>query len=116
MLNAATTRKSLPHSVAENQQTFFDSVRLLKGDPPGRNLVNYYKRELGVGLSNANYNVKYQNDYLQDIMDGKFNTTKGFNGMGGTLPDAPFYDQKKIEDFVLTMRFKDPLRTVPAII
>jgi len=25
-------------------------------------------------------------------------------------------DKKKIDDFVLTMRFKDPLRTVPAIV
>jgi len=116
MLNVVTTRKDLPHTPLENQQTYFDSVRLLKGDPPGRDLVNFYTRELAVGLSNANYTRKYQDDYLQDILDGNFLTTKRFNGMGGTPPDAPFYDKKRIQDFMVSMRFKDPMRTVPDVV
>jgi len=116
MLNVATSRKTLAHTPLDNQQTYFDSVRLLKGDPPGRDLVNFYKRELGVGLSNAQHSLKYQEAYLQDILGGNFTTTRSFNGTGGTPPGAKFYDKKKIEDFMLSLRFKDPQRTVPVLV
>jgi len=116
MLNTVTTRKHLPHTLEENQQTDFGSVRLLKGDPPGRNLVRHYTREVAVLQNNKLYSDQCRETYLMDIMNGNFNTQRDYHGFGGITSDQKFYDPAKVKEYTSIIRFKDPLRFVPAVI
>lgn len=116
MLNTVTTRSNLPHTRENNQQTHFDSVRLLKGDPPGRHLVNHYTRELGVLRNNKSFANRCQDNHLMDVMDGNFNIENNHYGMCGITSDQKFYDPEKVKGYTKTIRFKDPQRVIPTVI
>eukprot|EP00092_Neocalanus_flemingeri_P066809 GFUD01081439.1.p1 GENE.GFUD01081439.1~~GFUD01081439.1.p1 ORF type:complete len:222 (+),score=70.97 GFUD01081439.1:39-704(+) len=114
MLNTVTSRKHLPHSLLDNQQTHYDSVRLLKGSAPGRKQVNYYSSELGVVKNSKQFSARCQSDHLLDVLDGHFDF-QNHSGMGGISADQKFYDPEKVKDYTGAIRFKDPQRTVPVL-
>merc|ERR1711970_1504567 len=97
MLNTVTARAHLPHALHDNQQTHYDSVRLLKGAPPGRKQVTYYTSELGV-------------------LNGVFDHSQNHSGMGGVTADQKFYDPERVKDYTGAIRFKDPQRSVPVLV
>jgi len=115
MLNAVTAREHLPHCLFDNQQTHYNSVRLLKGSVPGRQQVNYYASELGVLRNNKLFAQQCQDDHLVDVLAGKFDFSKNYSGMGGIGSDEKFYDPEKVKDYTGSIRFKDPQRTVAVL-
>jgi len=116
MLNSVTARKHLPHSTLDNQQTHYDSVRLLKGSAPGRKQVNFYSTELALVKNSKLFSSRCQSDHLLDVLDGHFDFHQNHSGMGGISADQKFYDPEKVKDYTGAIRFKDPQRTVPAVV
>eukprot|EP00090_Calanus_glacialis_P009452 TRINITY_DN17825_c0_g1_i1.p1 TRINITY_DN17825_c0_g1~~TRINITY_DN17825_c0_g1_i1.p1 ORF type:complete len:238 (+),score=51.04 TRINITY_DN17825_c0_g1_i1:49-714(+) len=115
MLNTVTARTHLPHTMLDNQQTHYDSVRLLKGSAPGRKQVNYYASEIGVLKNNKLFSERCQYNHLMDVLDGRFGLSQNHSGMGGITADQKFYDPEKVKDYTGSIRFKDPQRTVPVL-
>eukprot|EP00090_Calanus_glacialis_P022402 TRINITY_DN3456_c0_g1_i7.p1 TRINITY_DN3456_c0_g1~~TRINITY_DN3456_c0_g1_i7.p1 ORF type:complete len:223 (-),score=78.21 TRINITY_DN3456_c0_g1_i7:71-739(-) len=115
MLNTVTCRKHLPHTLLDNQQTHYDSVRLLKGSAPGQKQATYYSTELGVVKNSKLFSAKCQSDHLLDVLQGQFDFHQNNSGMGGITSDQMFYDPEKIKDYTGAIRFKDPQRTVPVL-
>jgi len=116
MLNTVTARAHLPHALHDNQQTHYDSVRLLKGAPPGRKQVTYYTSELGVLKNNQVFAEKVQGDHLLDVLNGVFDHSQNHSGMGGVTADQKFYDPERVKDYTGAIRFKDPQRAVPVLV
>jgi len=114
MLNTVTARKALPHTVLDNQQTFFSSLRLLKGEVPGRKQRNFYTTELGVLKNSKDFARRVQSDHLDEVMCGIYNP--GAHGMGGPLADEPFYDPERVKNYTGAIRFKDPERVIADIL
>ena len=136
MLNTVTCRKHLPHSLLDNQQTHYDSVRyiissnhlfilhlltnnlyyrLLKGSAPGQKQATYNSTELGVVKNGKLFSAKCQSDHLLDVLQGQFDFHQNNSGMGGITSDQMFYDPEKIKDYTGVIKFKDPQRTVPVL-
>jgi len=92
MLNTVTSRNILPHTPINNQQTHFDSARLLKGDPPGRHLVNYYTSELGILKNSKQFSDHCIDNHLRDINEGLYT---------------------QVKEYTSAIRFKNPQRHVP---
>eukprot|EP00091_Calanus_sinicus_P016381 TRINITY_DN35700_c0_g1_i1.p1 TRINITY_DN35700_c0_g1~~TRINITY_DN35700_c0_g1_i1.p1 ORF type:complete len:122 (-),score=32.12 TRINITY_DN35700_c0_g1_i1:27-392(-) len=80
MLNTVTCRKHLPHTLLDNQQTHYDSVRLLKGSAPGHKLATYYSTELGVVKNSKLFSAKCQSDHLLDVLQGQFDYHQNNSG------------------------------------
>lgn len=114
-LNAITSRTHLPHSKLDNQQTHFDSVRLLKGAAPGRKQVSFYSSELNCLRNSKMFAQRAQIDHLYDVLAGKSNIWKitsifdickpssgnyswsiHHTGMGGPTADQKFYDPERV--------------------
>jgi len=114
MLTTVTSRKHLPHSLIDNQQTHYDSVRLLKGSTPGQKQLNYYSTELGIVKNNKQFSARCQSDHLLDVLQGHFDF-QNHSGMGGIASDQMFYDPEKVKDYTGAIRFKDPQRAVPVL-
>jgi len=114
MLNSVTCRKELPHTCLENQQTHYDSVRLLKGDPPGRHQRNFYTTQLGLVKNSKVFAANCQAQHLAEVMCGIYQD--GGSGMGGPTADEHFYDPEKVKSYTSAIRFKDPQRVIPDII
>merc|ERR1711934_272966 len=66
-LNGVTSRTHLPHGLFDNQQTHYDSVRLLKGGAPGREQVSYYAGELNCIRNSKMFASKCQSGHLTEI-------------------------------------------------
>lgn len=114
MLNTVTCRKHLPHTSLNNQQTHYDNVRLMKGDPPGRLQRNFYTSELGLIKNSKVFAAHCQSDHLTEVMCGVYRD--GGSGMGGPTADQLFYDPEKVKSYTSAIRFKDPQRVIAAII
>jgi len=114
MLNTVTAWKELPNTPLDNQQTFFNSVRLLKGEVPGRKVRNFYTTELGVIKNSKEFQRQCQSDHLAEVMSGIYRD--GISGLGGPTADQPFYDPERVKNYTGSIRFKDPERHIPAII
>jgi len=112
MLNTVTSRNILPHTLINNQQTHYDSVRLLKGDPPGRYEVNHYRSELGIMKNSKDFSDQCIDNHLRDVNDGLF-TQDNHGGHGGITADQKFYDPKKVKEYTSAIRFKNPQRHIP---
>jgi len=115
MLTSVTSRKHLPHSLLDNQQTHYDSVRLLKGCAPGHKMVNYYSTELGMVKNSKTFSARCQSDHLLDVLQGHFDSHLNSSGMGGITSDQMFYDPEKVKNYTAAIRFKDPQRSVPVL-
>ena len=113
MLNTVTTRKHLPHTVLDNQQTGFDSVRLLKGEVPGTKQRNFYTTELGVVSNNKKFAARCQADHLAEVSVGLYRD--GGSGYGGPTADQLFYDPERVKNYTSAIRMKDPQRVLPDI-
>jgi len=114
MLNTVTCRKHLPHTALDNQQTPFDSVRLLKGGVPGRQQRNFYTTELGVLKNSKEFARRSQATHLGEVMCGIYRD--GGTGYGGPAADETFYDPAKVNSYTSAIRFKDPERVIPDIL
>ena len=118
-LNAITSRTHLPHSKFDNQQTHFDSVRLLKGAAPGRKQVSFYSSELNCLKNSKMFAQRAQTDHLYDVLAGQNRILEGIQntrrneailwsisgnyswsihhtGMGGPTADQKFYDPERV--------------------
>jgi len=116
MLRNTTAMKNLPHSLADNQQTPYDSFRLLKGSVTGQKQVSFYARELAIIRNNKLLTEAKYNDHLVDVASGQgFDYHYNVLDMGGITPDEKFYDARKIEDFKNSIRFKKADRTIPVV-
>jgi len=114
MLNVLTSRKNLPHTSLENQQTHFDSVRLLKGAPPGRKQVNYYTGELAQLAISQEWQAACSANHLMDVMTGNYSSDSSSYGLGGPS-DQKFYDADYIKAVTNAIKFKDPQRVLPVL-
>merc|ERR1712180_535296 len=52
VMKAIVTDRRQPHAPLDNVNTPYNSVRLLKGGPPGQEAVNHYISELSIEKSN----------------------------------------------------------------
>jgi hypothetical protein len=48
LIHAAVSRRTSPHTPMDNMTTRYNPIRLLKGAPPGQELVNHYASELAI--------------------------------------------------------------------
>merc|ERR1719219_224196 len=48
LIHAAVSRRTSPHTPMDNMSTRYNPIRLLKGAPPGQELVNHYASELAI--------------------------------------------------------------------
>jgi len=115
MLNAVTSMGHLPHGRSDNQQTHYDSVRLLKGAAPGRKQVSFYSSELNCLRNSKLFSSRCQTDHMADVLAGNFDWSVHHTGMGGITPDQKFYDPERVKDYTGSIRFKDPERAVPVL-
>merc|ERR1711976_596698 len=114
-LNGVTSRTHLPHGLFVNQQTHYDSVRLLKGDAPGRKQVSYYAGELNCIRNSKMFASRCQADHLTEVLAGNYGWSLQSTGMGGPTADQKFYDPERVKNYTGPIRFKDPERTVPVL-
>jgi len=112
MLATVTSRKHLPHSLLDNQQTHYDSVRLMKGSAPSH---NPYSSELAMVKNSKLFSARCQSDHLLDVLQGHFHSDQNPSGLGGITSDQLFYDPEKVKNYTGAIRFKDPQRSVPVL-
>merc|ERR1712226_344051 len=115
MLNAVTSMGHLPHTQLDNQQTHYDSVRLLKGAAPGRKQVNFYTGELNCIRNSKTFARRCETEHRADVLAGHFDWSVHHTGMGGVSVDQKFYDPQRVKDYTGSIRFKDPERSVPVL-
>jgi len=114
MLNVLTSRKNLPHTRLENQQTHYDSVSLLKGAPPGRKQVSYYAGELAQLSISQDWQAACTSNHIMDVMTGHFSCDASNYGLGGA-PNQKFYDAEYITAVTNAIKFKNPERVLPVV-
>eukprot|EP00095_Tigriopus_kingsejongensis_P012556 maker-scaffold1273_size51358-snap-gene-0.6 protein:Tk12556 transcript:maker-scaffold1273_size51358-snap-gene-0.6-mRNA-1 annotation:"hypothetical protein DAPPUDRAFT_227136" len=101
MIHAAASPRRQPHAPLDNADTPFDSVRLLRGAPPGRERVNHYASELGIIKKHQeDYNKKMRQHVTNVNVFGDFDYHYKFY-QGATDKDYKFYRPDIISD---TMR------------
>jgi hypothetical protein len=115
MLNNITSFKNLPHTLTDNQQTPFDSVRLLKGSPPGQKVIGHYCHELAVLKNNKLITEDKYDNHLVDVNCGRYDYHHNVLDMGGILATEKFYDPERVNDIVSRIRFKKADRVVPVL-
>ena len=105
MLNTVTSRADLPHSLADNQQTHYNSVRLLKGAVPGRQQVQHYTTELAILRNSKQFSARCQADHLDQVLTGNFSWCLSSTGLGGITADQKFYDPERVKDYTGSIRY-----------
>jgi len=115
MLQNSTSFKSRQHTKANNQQTFFDDIRLMKGEPPGRRMVNHYTRELGCIKVSKDWQNLCTRNHMLDVAKGHFDCDSTNYGQGGTPMDQLFFEEKLIKKVVDSIKFKNPERALPVL-
>jgi len=115
MLKNSTSMKNLSHTKTNNQNTFFDDIRLMKGEPPGRRMVNHYTRELGCMKVAKDWQTLCTHNHMLNVASGIFDCSSSNYGQGGTPMDQQFYDEKLIKKVVDSIKFKNPERVLPVI-
>eukprot|EP00088_Acartia_fossae_P049034 TRINITY_DN5373_c0_g1_i2.p1 TRINITY_DN5373_c0_g1~~TRINITY_DN5373_c0_g1_i2.p1 ORF type:complete len:115 (-),score=28.85 TRINITY_DN5373_c0_g1_i2:32-376(-) len=114
-MKGMTSMRPSPHIVGDNVQTHFDNVRLVKGEPPGRAQCNYYTGQLGTLKVSHDWRKSCHENHMKNIAGGNFNWGSTDLGEGGTPADGKFFDPKRIESIVGSMKFVNPERTIPVI-
>jgi len=115
MLYNITSANHLPHEIANNQQTPYDNVRLLKGAPVGQKQVNFYAQELAILRCKKLLTQARYDKHLAGLSAGGYDYHHNVLDMGGITADQKFYDKQKIADYVSAIRFKKADRTVPVL-
>lgn len=112
LIKGWTSMRNPSHSKFDNQQTFFNDVRLLKGEVPGRNQVNFYTGALQTMKVSKDWQKYCSDNHMKDVAVGRYDCEAGNYGQGGTPSDQHFYEPELIRKVVNSIRFKNPERAV----
>jgi len=100
MIHAAASVRNQPHSPTDNENTPFNSIRLLRGAPPGRERVQHYSSELGIIKKHTDdfHNKRRQHLFnLQNLGEYEYH----YNLYRGAADrDYKFHDPELIADYV----------------
>jgi len=105
MKNIVSSRRQ-PHSPLDNVQTPYNSIRLLKGAPPGQEAVNHYISELSIEKTNNSKLATKQRKHLVmlEACDDEYNYHYKMFGQGAADRDMKFYAPDLVQDYVNQIR------------
>merc|ERR1712106_53163 len=105
MKNIVSSRRQ-PHSPLDNVQTPYNSIRLLKGAPPGQEAINHYISELSIEKTNNSKLATKQRKHLVmlEACDDEYNYHYKMFGQGAADRDMKFYAPDLVQDYVNQIR------------
>jgi len=115
LIKGWTSMKSCPHIKEDNAQTHYDNMRLAKGEAPGRSQCNYYINQLSSMKVGRDYRRRCKENHMKNVYAGDFTWDSFDFGDGGAPADGKFFDPKRIESIVGSIKFVNPERSIPVI-
>jgi len=106
VMKTIVSNRKQPHSPLDNVNTPYNSVRLLKGSPPGQEAVNHYISELSI---EKNHNFKLDNKIRKHLAmieacDDAYNYHHRLFGEGAVDRDMKFFNPQLVKDYVNQIR------------
>jgi len=100
MARAAVSMRPSAHSLLDNVSTRYDPVRLLRGAPPGQDMVNHYASELGNYRMHREIQKRKNDHHLFCIeADGKYDYHHNFFE-GAPNRDMKFWEPELIKSSI----------------
>jgi len=95
-----------PHSPLDNVNTRYNSVRLLKGAPPGIEAVNHYISELSIEKANRTKLENKQRKHLAMLQacEDEYQYHHKLFGQGAVERDFKFHNPQLIKDYINQIR------------
>jgi len=106
LMKDIVTDRRKPHSPLDNNNTSFNSVRLLKGSPLGQEAVNHYISELSIEKKHRKKDAEKRRKHLVKIeaFDDEFEYHHKLFGDGAVNRDEKFHNPQKVLDYVNQIR------------
>jgi len=106
VMKSIVQNRRQPHTPLDNVNTPLNSVRLLKGAPPGIEAVNHYVSELSIQKNN---NHKLENKarkhlFMIQACEDEYNYHHKLFGQGAVNRDMKFHDPQFVRDHVNQIR------------
>jgi len=106
VMKTIVSNRRQPHSPLDNVNTPYNSIRLLKGAPPGIEAVNHYVSELSI---EKNHNRKMENKQRRHLTmieacNDEFNYHHKVFGSRAVDRDMLFYNPQLVRDYVNQIR------------
>lgn len=106
MIKSIVSDRRQPHSPLDNVNTPYNSVRLLKGSPPGQEAVNHYISELSIEKAHKNKYETKQRQHLAmlEACDDEYNYHHKLFGDVAVDRNMEFYNPQLVRDYVNQIR------------
>jgi hypothetical protein len=106
MIKSIVSDRRQPHSPLDNVNTPYNSVRLLKGSPPGQEAVNHYISELSIEKAHKSKYETRQRKHLAmlEACDDEYNYHHKLFGDVSVDRNMEFYNPQLVRDYVNQIR------------
>jgi len=106
LVKAIVTDRRQPHSPLDNNNTAYNSIRLLKGAPLGQENVNHYISELSIEKANRKKEDAKRRQHLVKVeaFDDEFDYHHKLFGDGAVNRDEKFYNPQMVKDYINQIR------------
>jgi len=106
LIKSIVSDRRQPHTPLDNVNTPYNSVRLLKGGPPGIEAVNHYTSELSI---EKGHRVKYEDKERRHLAmieacDDEYNYHHKVFGVAAVDRNMEFYAPQLVRDYVNQIR------------
>jgi len=106
VMKSIVSNRRQPHTPLDNVNTPYNSVRLMKGSPPGIEAVNHYISELSIEKSNRTKREDKQRRHLAMLMacEDEYHYHHKLFGQGAVERDIKFYNPQLVRDYINQIR------------
>jgi len=106
VMKSIVQNRRQPHTPLDNVNTPLNSVRLLKGAPPGIEAVNHYVSELSIRKNNNHKleNKARQHLFMIQACEDEYNYHHKLFGQGAVNRDMKFHDPQLVRDYINQIR------------
>merc|ERR1712042_242814 len=106
VMKSIVQNRRQPHTPLDNVNTPLNSVRLLKGAPPGIEAVNHYVSELSIQKNNNHKleNKARQHLFMIQACEDEYNYHHKLFGQGAVNRDTKFHDPQLVRDYINQIR------------
>jgi len=106
VMKSIVQNRRQPHTPLDNVNTPLNSVRLLKGAPPGIEAVNHYVSELSIQKNNNHKleNKARQHLFMIQACEDEYNYHHKLFGQGAVNRDMKFHDPQLVRDYINQIR------------
>jgi len=106
LIKSIVSDRRQPHTPLDNVNTPYNSVRLLKGSPPGQEAVNHYISELSIEKAHkSKYETKQRKHLVMiEACDDEYNYHHKLFGDVSVDRNMEFYNPQLVRDYVNQIR------------